>query len=289
MPAATDRRRARIRSRTDGSGPRRTATRVRSRSAAPADRPAEPGPRRPRRTSPACARASRSPRDRAVQRSGCGMAVMTPRSGQVPTTTAAPPRRRRRTAAPSRRADGPMPLSAVTSLAPIMITAASGGGSGHQHRVDLTRQAPSTSRPRSPSSTAAPAVRSARPARGPAKPRELRRRCRQPYPVAVESPNTIRCRSTCSHRAPTGGPVHRRARRPRPRGAGCPRPCGMMLRACSACPVQKVAGTHDRAAGRGQNARDGQCLGRTEPHGHGTQCGPAKPGLAITDRYQFQQ
>ena len=53
---------------------------------------------------------------------------MRPKSGQVPTATAAPTLRSRPTAAPSRRADGPIPLSAVTSLAPIMITAASGGG-----------------------------------------------------------------------------------------------------------------------------------------------------------------
>ena len=80
------------------------------------------------RTAPACARASRSPTVRASQRSGCGIAVITPKSGQVPTTTTAPLARSRRTAAPSRRAEAPMPLSVVTSLAPIMMTAASGGG-----------------------------------------------------------------------------------------------------------------------------------------------------------------
>ena len=53
---------------------------------------------------------------------------MTPKSGHVPTTTTAPLARSRLTAPPSRRADGAMPLSAVMSLAPIMITAASGGG-----------------------------------------------------------------------------------------------------------------------------------------------------------------
>ncbi|CPA21498.1 Uncharacterised protein [Mycobacterium tuberculosis] len=56
------------------------------------------------------------------------MAVMTPRSGQVPTTTTAPRVRNLRTQSASRCAEGPMPLSAVMSLAPIMITAASGGG-----------------------------------------------------------------------------------------------------------------------------------------------------------------
>ena len=80
------------------------------------------------RTAAACARASRRPRVRATQRSGCGIAVMTPKSGQVPTTTTAPLARSRRTARPSRRADGPMPFGFVMSLAPIMITAASGGG-----------------------------------------------------------------------------------------------------------------------------------------------------------------
>ena len=48
--------------------------------------------------------------------------------------------RSRRTARPSRRADGPMPLSLVMSLAPIMITAASGGGPADEHRVDLAGQ-----------------------------------------------------------------------------------------------------------------------------------------------------
>ena len=67
-------------------------------------------------------------RVRATQRSGCGIAVITPKSGQVPTTTTAPLARSRRTARPSRRADGPMPFGLVMSLAPIMITAASGGG-----------------------------------------------------------------------------------------------------------------------------------------------------------------
>ncbi|OKH71880.1 hypothetical protein EB74_24425 [Mycobacterium sp. SWH-M5] len=80
------------------------------------------------RTACACARANRSPRLRAYERSGCGMAVMTPKSGHVPTTTAAPAALRRRTPAPSRRADGPIPLGLVMSLAPIMMTAASGGG-----------------------------------------------------------------------------------------------------------------------------------------------------------------
>lgn len=74
------------------------------------------------------ARASRTPRVCASARSGCGMAVMTPRSGQVPTTTTAPRVRNLRTQSASRCAEGPMPLSAVMSLAPIMITAASGGG-----------------------------------------------------------------------------------------------------------------------------------------------------------------
>ena len=72
------------------------------------------------------AAARRSPNDRAVQRSGWGIAVIQPKSGHV--------RRRRRCLSdkPSyradlrRRADGPMPLSVVTSLAPIMIRAASG-------------------------------------------------------------------------------------------------------------------------------------------------------------------
>ena len=45
------------------------------------------------RTAEACDRARRSPRVRATQRSGCGIAVMTPKSGQVPTTTTAPLRR----------------------------------------------------------------------------------------------------------------------------------------------------------------------------------------------------
>ena len=80
------------------------------------------------RTAEACARASRSPRLRATQRSGCGIVLMTPKSGQVPTTTTAPLPRSRRTARPTRRADGPMPFGLVMSLAPIMITAASGGG-----------------------------------------------------------------------------------------------------------------------------------------------------------------
>ena len=52
------------------------------------------------RTAAACARASRSPMVRATERSGCGIAVMTPKSGQVPTTTTAPLPRSRRTAAP---------------------------------------------------------------------------------------------------------------------------------------------------------------------------------------------
>lgn len=53
---------------------------------------------------------------------------MTPKSGHVPTTTAAPAERSRETPAPSLRAEGPMPLGLVMSLAPIMMTAASGGG-----------------------------------------------------------------------------------------------------------------------------------------------------------------
>jgi hypothetical protein len=53
---------------------------------------------------------------------------MTPKSGHVPTTTTAPLARKRLTAAPTRRADCGMPLRAVTSLAPIITTAASGGG-----------------------------------------------------------------------------------------------------------------------------------------------------------------
>ena len=56
------------------------------------------------------------------------MAVITPKSGQVPTTTTAPADRNLRTAALSRRAEGPMPFGFVMSLAPIMMTAASGGG-----------------------------------------------------------------------------------------------------------------------------------------------------------------
>ena len=54
---------------------------------------------------------------------------MTPKSGQVPTTTTAPLARSRlhRLAEPARRLRL-MPLSAVMSLAPIMMTAASGGG-----------------------------------------------------------------------------------------------------------------------------------------------------------------
>ena len=42
--------------------------------------------------------------------------------------TTAPLARSRRTALPNRRADGPMPFGRVMSFAPIMITAASGGG-----------------------------------------------------------------------------------------------------------------------------------------------------------------
>jgi hypothetical protein len=80
------------------------------------------------RTAAACDRANRRPRLRAYQRSGWGIAVMTPKSGQVPTTTTAPLPRRRLTARPRRRADGPMPLGRVMSFAPIMMTAASGGG-----------------------------------------------------------------------------------------------------------------------------------------------------------------
>ena len=56
------------------------------------------------------------------------MAATTPKSGQVPTTTTAPRARNLRTAVASRRADWLMPLSAVMSLAPSIITAASGGG-----------------------------------------------------------------------------------------------------------------------------------------------------------------
>ena len=92
------------------------------------------------RTAAACERASRSPRVRATMRSGCGIAVMTPKSGQVPTTTTAPLARSRRTATPSRRADGPMPLTRGDVV-----------GADHDHRgvrrrardehgVDLTGQ-----------------------------------------------------------------------------------------------------------------------------------------------------
>ncbi|SHW93331.1 Uncharacterised protein [Mycobacteroides abscessus subsp. abscessus] len=56
------------------------------------------------------------------------MAVMTPKSGQVPTTTTEPAARNRRTASPRRWAEARTALSDVTSFAPIMITAASGGG-----------------------------------------------------------------------------------------------------------------------------------------------------------------
>jgi hypothetical protein len=76
---------------------------------------------------PDCERARRRPRLRVTQRSGCGIALMRPKSGHVPTTTTAPLARSRRTALPSRRADGPMPFGRVMSLAPTMITAASGG------------------------------------------------------------------------------------------------------------------------------------------------------------------
>ena len=62
------------------------------------------------RTADACARARRNPRLRVTQRSGCGIAVMTPKSGQVPTTTTAPLARSRRTALPTRRAEGPIPF-----------------------------------------------------------------------------------------------------------------------------------------------------------------------------------
>ena len=80
------------------------------------------------RTAPACALARRNPNVRATVRSGCGIAVITPKSGHVPTTTTAPLSRKRRTALPSRRADCGMPFTAMMSLAPIMMTAASGAG-----------------------------------------------------------------------------------------------------------------------------------------------------------------
>ncbi len=93
------------------------------------------------RTAPACARASRSPRLRATHRSGCGIALMTPKSGHVPTTTTAPLPRSRRTALASRRADGPMPFS----LRDVVGTDHDHRGirrrARHEHGVDLTRQA----------------------------------------------------------------------------------------------------------------------------------------------------
>ena len=99
-----------------------------ARTRGPAGRRAEPerhplpGPPRPARA-PAAIRGCAPPSAAAGE-----SRVMTPKSGQVPTTTTAPLARSRRTAAPTRRADGPMPFSFVMSLAPIMITAASGGG-----------------------------------------------------------------------------------------------------------------------------------------------------------------
>ena len=146
------------------------------------------------RTAPACARANRRPRLRATHRSGCGIARTTPKSGHVPTTTTAPLPRSRRTALPSRRADGPMPFGLVMSLAPIMITAASGGGPVTNMASiwpdkpfdDAPTIALVLSRIRLPDRSANPrAISTPGTSSAP----------RAPYPVAVESPNTIRCRS----------------------------------------------------------------------------------------------
>ena len=138
------------------------------------------------------ARARRSPRVRATVRSGCGIAVMTPKSDTCP------PRRRRRWPAgvgPRRRADEPT------------VGAVQGGDvvgadhddrrirrrPGHEHGVDLAGQAlrrgaddrlvlkpdPLARFLGQPRAINTPGTSSA---------------VRLPYPVAVESPKIIRCR-----------------------------------------------------------------------------------------------
>ena len=64
---------------------------------------------------------------RAKVRSGWAIGRMVPRSGQVPTTTSAPSSRSRRVAASRNRTEVAGVMRWVTSLAPTMITATSGG------------------------------------------------------------------------------------------------------------------------------------------------------------------
>ena len=143
-------------------------------------RPAAPARRRPRAPPTACARARRKPEGAGTERSGCGIAVMTPKSGQVPTTTTAPLARSRRTAAPSRRADGADAVERGDVV-----------GADHDDRRVRRRArrrtwrrpgptAPSTSRRRSPWCSTGSACPTARPARGRSARRAPRRRCRQP-------------------------------------------------------------------------------------------------------------
>ncbi len=160
---------------------------------------------------------------------------MNPRSGQVPTITTAPRFRSLRTHNPSRCADWLTPLSAVTSLAPTMITATSGGGPA----TNIASTWPHT--PFDVAPTMALVLNRIRLPVCSARPRAMRTpgtssAHMQPYPAAVESPKIIRCRSTAMPRCQRCPP---RVYTPSARG-GMSHDLGMTVRAWVAWPTSRL-------------------------------------------------